>query len=1659
MSRALAWLMPALLCLALRAGAQEAAPVAPALGERVVIEDEVLQRWNKISQLELGDRTRAWIEEGRQVLARYRELQALEVKSSGQDLGELNIEVAKLKLTLIHLLRSIEEARLFDMSPEQLRTMQREYEGERAALLARHSLMRDTVLQKGEQFLESYRKDRNLQRFSQRDVVAKLCLQLAELYYARSDEHYFAAQDSLVARAERGLPAGLEPVRDYEDAVRKYQRVIDEFPFSDYMDDALYSVAYIRENSPDAQEVEESRRLYEHLVRDFPSSRYAPEAWMRLGEYWFRQNGEQSIRSAIASYGKILEYPDYPAREKALYKLGWCHYRLQEHDRSVEYFAEAAKYAVRKQQGGEELGADLLDESIAYLAVNYADADWAKANVGELAGLLRSDEELRQSVGFRILDRYGDLFRRETQDFSRAVTAYDSLLALYPLDARAPFIQEKVIDCYAPGALADAQTAYQEKNQLYELYAGAGAWQPDSTEKPKVDELLKRHQVENVGIAMNHAYSSRRRADFDEYLTQSRRYLQSFPQDSASYMIHWNLAKTLETELADHRTAYDEYLTISRGYPERDRRDAAYNAIVLSQTLVDKEVPPPPAAPDSTGARVDGVLTPMEELKKGALENFITLFPQDERAPGYRLLEGKLHYAHQDYDAATALFDSLITSWPQSAEVAEAYQLKLEGLFALGKFQEAEAIARQIQGMALPAEAIARARQRQAESTYSFAEGLKKSEDHLKAAQEFRRMALDVPDAAFADASLFDAASEFTLAGDAAQAAETHLYLAEHYPQSKFADQSLSLAGFIILNDLKDQARAARTFEQLALSYPDSPYAKTAISNASYCYLKTGDWAGAIRLNSLYVERYPQADDAAAVLFDNAGLWLKLNDVAAANAIYADFAARFPGDPRTVQAHVERAEYFTRQQDEPAAHAEYRQAVERNRALQKRGEGGNPLYASRALRKLAGWRFEDYRALALRQPAERLAQDLEAKKAARNGLLADLAELVGLGAGDVFYARYLIAATHDEFARAYREQERPAGRGPQETLTGEVDIQDTSMELSRVAARSYVGTVGELEQVVESLRRQQRELALSRAGLDAWLAAAAQDSSLSGGIPDDSLARQTVLARAADLLDSSLVESTVWTGRSRERVPEVMMATLAVYEQRVDQALALRSQFADDVFLRLADEDKNLLGGLSLQAVQGVLAAYREGLEIIGQVGLDRLWRPRVEQRLRGVVFKLPRAGAAFRAECGLEFDGLVQRFLDVVDKGENYTDRAGLAEEDYASDVLDLADFNKGYALSSLGLTERLLQSLEENGLAGGLAGELSDTLAVQALAYSDQMKRRQGELQAQKADYWKRFEQSSSYVHQDASSTLDDASFFLLQTSKEVLVAAEPVVTRTQAGSPAARRMFVALAELDPAAFGSRFGLSEETLAVRSAPDWRVHRGYEEGFEKPDHDLAAWEQAALVERPVLDALLPEAPVLWRPRAGRTLPADTLTVAAADSSGLLATLLAEGGALLDTLADGRLRVVKPGLVAEAPAGADTLYFRHSFELPGTPVGAQLQLAVDDAFALFFNGEYIDEQAGVTPGGAAGGGETPAPTELKSYALSEFLKTGTNVLAVEVRDRDGSGGGLTLDLQARQIARLTPEMLEAQLQRELEAQRRLDFQRRVSRIDVKNRVD
>ena len=87
-------------------------------------------------------------------------------------------------------------------------------------------------------------------------------------------------------------------------------------------------------------------------------------------------------------------------------------------------------------------------------------------------------------------------------------------------------------------------------------------------------------------------------------------------------------------------------------------------------------------------------------------------------------------------------------------------------------------------------------------------------------------------------------------------------------------------------------------------------------------------------------------------------------------------------------------------------------------------------------------------------------------------------------------------------------------------------------------------------------------------------------------------------------------------------------------------------------------------------------------------------------------------------------------------------------------------------------------------------------------------------------------------------------------------------------------------------------------------------------------------------------------------------------------------------------------------------ATPDTLvFFRKSFTLDGKIVGGELYVTADEDYRLYLNGEYIiDDDAN----------DYSVLDTLDYYTFDRFVKPGSNIIAIDVLDKDVTRGGLKL---------------------------------------------
>jgi len=1569
--------------------------------------EDLLAKWDVISTMSISPQADAWIEEGNLIVADYREWQQLQVNTL-DSLSRVQVEksISELGVRLRYLLRKVEQARIFSLSPEELIALREQYQRESDSLQSSYDGLRDQILVEGDNFLHTYPNDPLLRKYKRKDVVADMCMRLGELHQQQAQEEYYLELDRYEQRMQVATEQGTTfretaPEPDLSRSVELYLKIVNEFPNSHYVADALYNLAIIQERSDDPVKQQEAVEFYTSLAERFPESRYAAEAWMRIGEYWYGRGSQDDYARAIGAYTQVLEYPEYSSRDKALYKLGWTHYQMLEYEQSVSYFKQTVTHARLQSLAGEESLVALENESIRYIAINYADPEWEQGGAENLAAFIREQDDVYDDYGFTLALTYADILKEEALDFRLAVDAYDMVLGLYPGSATGPLVLEKLVACYSGQALNSPELAYLARNRFGELFLENEEWLQENSADSLLNnarDVMNTHQLSNVNQALRKAERDNSVASYEEFLQQARRFLNLFPADSSAFQVHWNLAKVLETPLERYSTAWEEFMLITALYsPERDLMPASINAIVMGQHLVGQM---PLFEPDSAAA---WELAPDEEKLVQALERFVELFPEAEQSPEYLNNMGGIYHQHRLWSEARAYFQRLINDYPESALVGDAYLFTIEGYFEQQNFAGAEAAARDLSALALTPALVARAEEALAQAVFSSARLLRGGDDHLAAAEEFKRVALEVPDADFADASLFDAAAEYRRAEAWLDAAETYILLVSSYPASEFADRSLRLAAYTYLDELENMVAAGEVFEQLAMDYPGSEFSQEALTNAGFCYYQSSDWESTLRVNNHYLQIWPDAENAASVLFGNAELYLKMEQLSAANGIYRDFALRFPNDPRTVRAFYERGQYFLSHGDSTQAAVEFRSTTARNRELAQAGHETGDFYAARALHYLVLQEYDAYCAIQLMQPQSLHEQLLAQKKIARAELLDQLYELIGYSTRDYFKARYLVASVHENFANTYLMQEQPSYASQEDEIAALDQIDAAGAELSTIARDDYLAAIEEMSTALAGIDDKQRRLSIRQQSLQGWLDMLPD----SVNAPEDSLNQLVESRRSLAMVDTSLIEGEHWIRESRQRVPTISWAAAERSEQRVQMFYnAPTIQGAPEIRLNYRNA---VLSRFVLSATVDCINSYLQVLEHAAEVGLASSWRVRVSERFASFVGYPLNGYQELFEMASTSVSGMASSFAALLEQGEEAIDADGMAAGDLGFYYLDLLDYRQSYLMNSISTEAELLSQLQSSAIATDLVAARGDSVLYHILQSVREMEVEE-QLASEKRDQaWSRYEETSSWIWDDASATWDDAAFALGDNTLLALTAADEIISEYQLTGAIVKRVWFKLAQLKPEQFGDRFGLAEESTTIGTSSEWLVSKTYQRGFTELDFDDSNWSEAqATGNRDIVDRtglMRSDGAAIWLHPAAVELET---TIDTLDQT--------------DTLQ-----------IADEISSADTLWFRHLFNLENSPVSAELRVTADDNYSIYLNGEYISEDRDGTEDWS----------EIYQIELRDYVQSGDNLIAVEAIDEDGTARGLLVSFKLSTIPLLTDDLFEQKLREDAREAERL----------------
>lgn len=673
-----------------------------------------------------------------------------------------------------------------------------------------------------------------------------------------------------------------EPEMDYSEVLKTYQQLIESHPESQYVVDAMYGIAFIREQEGNQlrsralaypeqetrwkQESEKKQRealkMYQDLAIRFPDSKYAPEAYNRIAEFYFLKGGDADLQRAIKNYSKVLDYPTAERFPEALYKLAWTHYRLGNYPQAISYFTYLIDDVDSSKYYNNEIPATLDEEALVYIGISFnrwaEQIDLAQGTNEGGYRLIKSyiDEAKLTDKRYapEIMWQLGESYNLEQKD-TLALYAYKSLVHSYPFFWRAPDAQYKVVQTYdrlsrsvTDRAVAKSllDSVLENRYKLYNAYKPNSEWskaQEDKEIVAKGNRMARDVLVENIYYFYGEAQASNDLADWKIAMDFSREFIRYFPVDTNAYFFHYNLAFIQYRFFGLLDSAYEDYVKVATIYPQDLYR---YNAAMTAYTIADSLYRKAPYKKPAN-APADSIipLTPGEEKLVDAINSYARIFsdtvsqyPVDsltnlkpvmgipgKKTPDFLAYAGQIYYNHNNFGRSGQYFNTIVTRYPNSDKAQISQQYLMQTYYDQKDFRSAEIVAARLFNNATSSkEQKEQAKNVIFYSIYKRGEEFQAKKEPAKAAREFQR-----------------AFEEGTRIG-----------------YTKRDDRALALfKSGIEYNNSKELKRSIRSYEMYADSFPDLKDAPNALWNVQATYAELKEMKPAAKTAERLADNYP----------------------------------------------------------------------------------------------------------------------------------------------------------------------------------------------------------------------------------------------------------------------------------------------------------------------------------------------------------------------------------------------------------------------------------------------------------------------------------------------------------------------------------------------------------------------------------------------------------------------------------------------------------------------------------------------------------------------------------------------------------------------------------------------------------------------------------
>ena len=852
---------------------------------------------------------------------------------------------------------------------------------------------------------------------------------LAELYFEESELEDQRAEDDhdrLVDLYERGKIAAEPPQPEliFSESVKLYGELVRRFEKYRYRDVAMYLFGYCLERSGNDTEAKD---IWERMATLYPQSTYAPEVWLRIGEYYF-DGGEW--KRARQAYKKAAQYTDSSLFDLALYKLAWTYFQDYNYDEAIGGFKRLIGYYDEEAETseGSERGRELRNEAVQYLARSLAEDDWdgdGEADAG--AGVDRALRYLNEGLPFEreVMEGYAKALvdLHEDAKYREAIKVYRTLIDREPKNPQNPEFYETLIELYY--TVRDKENGLRAREEFVEKFARGSAWYTANIGNPavtsKADELVEAFLKERAFMQYEFARELRKQALVENdaaKLRQSKleskkaasiiqQYLSDRRHRKDRYAFRYYLAEMFyKSDLflksaTEYEGVRDDETPSATEIPEYAdiREDAAFSAIKAVERYLEEQVKAR-RMPKKTLA-LDADIPPEEEEKKRSTrvrrvkpqklpkkvdqwvansDRYVELKLQRPTSKDYSVQQsyriGLMFYNFRHYDEARRRWEVVITNWPTKKEASFAARNIINSFKEENDWVNVEKWADRVakEGIGRPEDVASLRKQiRLYKLGVSFdkAEALYAEKKYVQAAEEFERVVGSDPKSKFSDKALFNAGQAYQLAKHWNSAARVfeRIVTEPRFAGSQFRQDAL-------VNLAENHRRffafdkAIHRYQALVKEFPTVKQASYALFKSAQLLEMTGRWAEAAQVYERYSNEYKTRDDAMLALFRAGLVYEKMKDVNAQIRLLRTFIKRFsttPGsDARIVEGNMRLGDLFQAKKDRKTAKRYYEQTI---KEFQARGlaPGAQAEHAAKAQFELVDGTYRTYTSIQLRE--------------------------------------------------------------------------------------------------------------------------------------------------------------------------------------------------------------------------------------------------------------------------------------------------------------------------------------------------------------------------------------------------------------------------------------------------------------------------------------------------------------------------------------------------------------------------------------------------------------------------------------------------------------------------------------------------------------------